>query len=94
MSICVCGAHTRARKENVATSKHATRKHTHIRTQGTIDAVVTAMGRLAENAKLQENACEALGNPALTHPRLDPSSEHPKNQVKIGAQVENIHEYI
>ena len=71
---------TRARKQNVATSKH-----THTRTQGGIEAVVTAMRRLAENAKVQENACGALCNLA---------KDHPENQAKIGAQVENMHEYI
>jgi Leucine-rich repeat (LRR) protein len=49
-----------------------------------IEAVVTAMGRHAENAKLQEEACRALGNLRIND----------ENQAKIGAQVENIHEYI
>ncbi len=57
--------------------------HTH--TQGGIEAVVTAMGRHAENAMVQEEACGALCNLALNH--------H-KNQAKIGAQVENRHEYV
>ena len=57
---------------------------THTDTQGGIEAVVTAMGRHAKNAKLQEEACRALGNLAI----ID------ENQAKIGAQVENIHEYI
>ena len=47
--------------------------------------MVTAMRRLAENAMVQENACGALGNLA---------ADHPENQAKIGAQVENRHEYI
>ncbi len=47
--------------------------------------MVTAMGRLAENAKVQEYACGALGNLA---------EDHPENTAKIGAQVENTHEYI
>ena len=57
--------------------------HTH--TQGGIEAVVTAMGRHAENETLQEEACWVLCNLA---------ANHPENQAKIGAQVENIHEYI
>ena len=73
---------TRARKQNVATSN---RKHTHTHTQGGIEAVVTAMGRHAENARLQESACAALRNLA---------ADHPENKAKIGAQVESIHEYI
>ena len=40
--------------------------HTH--TQGGIEAVVTAMGRHAKNAKLQEEACRALGNLADNNP--------------------------
>jgi hypothetical protein len=43
------------------------------------------MGRHAKNAKLQEEACRALGIVA---------DNNPENQAKIGAQVENIHEYI
>ena len=66
-------------------SKMSQRANTHIRTQGGIEAVVTAMRRLAENAKVQEEACGALGNLA---------KDHPENQAKIGAQVENRHEYI
>ncbi len=46
--------------------------------------MVTAMGRHAENAKLQEEACGALWVLAATA----------KNRAKIGAQVENIHDYI
>ncbi len=57
---------------------------THTRTQGGIEAVVTAMGRHAENAKVQENACGALGNLAL----------NAENTAKICAQVESIHEYV
>jgi hypothetical protein len=58
--------------------------HTHTHTQGGIEAVVTAMGRHPENATLQEEACETLGNLAIND----------ENKAKIGAQVENIHEYI
>ncbi len=50
--------------------------------------MVTAMGRHAENAKVQEQACGALStlwNHALNHA---------ENQAKIGAQVENRQEYI
>jgi hypothetical protein len=57
--------------------------HTH--TQGGIEAVVTAMGRHVENATVQEKACWVL------HKLAD---NNPENQAKIGAQVENIHEYI
>jgi hypothetical protein len=42
--------------------------HTHAHTQGGIQAVVTAMGRHAENAKLQEEACKALWNLADNNP--------------------------
>jgi hypothetical protein len=42
------------------------------------------MGRHAENETLQKETCRALGNLALND----------KNKAKIGAQVENIHEYI
>jgi hypothetical protein len=56
--------------------------HTH--TQGGIEAVVTAMRRHAENATVQEEACWTLGNLAVND----------ENQAKIGAQVENINEYI
>jgi hypothetical protein len=59
---------------------------THTRTQGGIEAVVTAMRRHAENAKVQEIACAALGTLAASYSR--------ENQAKIGAQVENRHEYI
>ena len=72
---------TRAQKENVVSSN---RKHTHTHTQGGIEAVVTAIGRYAENAKVQESACEALRNLAVND----------ENQAEIGAQVENRHEYI
>ncbi len=47
--------------------------------------MVTAMGRHAENAKVQEEACGALCNLA---------AKHPENKAKIGAQVENAHDYI
>jgi hypothetical protein len=57
---------------------------THTHTQGGIEAVVTAMRRHAENARLQENSCAALWSLALND----------ENQAKIGAQVESIHEYI
>jgi len=56
--------------------------HTH--TQGGIEAVVTAMGRHAENETLQEKACETLFN--LTF--------NDENKAKIGAQVENVYEHI
>jgi hypothetical protein len=59
--------------------------NTHVHTQGGIEAVVTAMGRLAENAKVQEEACGALRNLA---------ADYPENRARTGAQVENIHEYI
>ncbi len=58
--------------------------HTHTHTQGGIEAVVTAMGRHAENAKLQEEACKTLFNLAMND----------KNEAKICAQVANIHEHI
>ena len=58
--------------------------NTHTHTQGGIEAVVTAMGRHAKNTELQENACGALWNLA---------ANHPENKAKIGAQVENRHEY-
>ncbi len=47
--------------------------------------MVTAMRRHAENAKVQEEACGALWILA---------ADHPENLFKIGAQVENRHEYI
>ncbi len=47
--------------------------------------MVTAMGRHVENATVQEKACWVL------HKLAD---NNPENQAKIGAQVENIHEYI
>jgi hypothetical protein len=72
---------TRAQESNIAISN---RKHTHTPTQGGIEAVVTAMRRHAENAKVQENACGALWSLAFNS----------KNTAKIGAQVENIHDYI
>ncbi len=56
---------------------------THTHTQGGIEAVVMAMRRHAENAKVQEEACRALWNVAV---------KHPENTTKIGAQVENRHE--
>jgi hypothetical protein len=46
--------------------------------------VVTAMRRHAENTELQESACGALWRLA---------DNHPENRAKIGAQVENRHEY-
>jgi hypothetical protein len=58
--------------------------HTHTHTQGGIEAVVTAMGRHVENETLQEEACKTLFNLAIND----------ENKAKIGAQVENIHEYI
>jgi hypothetical protein len=57
--------------------------HTH--TQGGVEAVVTAMGSHAENAKLQEEACKTLRNIAVINDQ---------NKAKIGAQVENVNEYI
>ena len=46
--------------------------------------MVTAMGRHAENAKVQEEGCGVLWNLAV----------NAENGAKIGAQVENMHEYI
>ncbi len=46
--------------------------------------MVTAMRRHAENTTVQESACRALWNLA---------AYHPENQVKIGAQIESVHEY-
>ena len=46
--------------------------------------MVTAMRRHAKNAKVQEEACRALWNVAAND----------ENQAKIGAQVENMHEYM
>jgi hypothetical protein len=46
--------------------------------------VVTAMRRHAENAAVQEEACAALWNLA---------AGNAENKAKIGAQVENRHEY-
>ncbi len=46
--------------------------------------MVTTMGRHAENTGLQERACRALWNLA---------AGNAENQAKIGAQVENRHEY-
>ncbi len=74
----VCCQHTGAEAKY-----EQSRARTH--TQGGIEAVVTAMGRHAENATLQEEACWVLGN--LT-------DYYNENQAKIGSQVENIHEYI
>ena len=74
-------AYTRAQKRNASNRTHT---HTHTHTQGGIEAVVTAMGRHAENAKLQEKACITLGNLA----------KNDENKAKICAQVENIHKYI
>ncbi len=76
----ICGPHTGA--EGKCRNEQS---QTHTRTQGGIKAVVTAMGRHAKNAKVQEYACGALCNL---------SSVHHENQAKIGAQVENRHEYI
>ncbi len=42
--------------------------NTHTHTQRGIEAVVTAMRRHAENAKVQERACGALRNLAANHP--------------------------
>jgi hypothetical protein len=46
--------------------------------------VVTAMRRHADNPELQEKACGALRSLA---------AYNAENQAKIGAQVENRHEY-
>ena len=75
----ICGAHTGAEAKC-----RNEQSHTLTHTQGGIEAVVTAMGRHAENEKLQEEACQALFIIAFND----------ENQAKIGAQVENIHEYI
>ena len=77
MSVCCphTGAEANCRNEQ---------SHTLTHTQGGIEAVVTAMGRHAENETLQKETCRALGNLALND----------KNKAKIGAQVENIHECI
>ncbi len=69
----VCSQHTGAEAK-------CEQSHTHTHTGGGIEAVVTAMGRHAENAKLQEKACWVLRNLS--------------DYYKIGAQVENIQEYI
>ncbi len=73
----VCSQHTGAEAK-------CEQSHTHTHTQGGIEAVVTAMGRHAENATVQEEACRTLGNLA----------KNDENKAKIGAQVENIHKYI
>ena len=75
----ICGPHTGAEAKC-----RNEQSQTHTRTQGGIEAVVTAMGRHAENAKVQEEACGALRNFAV----------NAKNKAKIGAQVENTHENI
>jgi hypothetical protein len=78
MSVCCphTGAEAKCRNEQ---------SHTLTHTQGVIEAVVTAMGRHAENETVQEEACMTLRNLA---------NNNPENKAKIGAQVENIHEYI
>ena len=55
MSVCCphTGAEAKCRNEQ---------SHTHTHTQGGIEAVVTAMGHHAKNAKLQEEAYRALCN--------------------------------
>jgi hypothetical protein len=78
----ICGPHTGAEAK---CRNEQSQTHTYTRTQGGIEAVVTAMGRLAENAKVQEEACGALRNLA---------ADYPENRARTGAQVENIHEYI
>ncbi len=78
--VSICGPHKVAEEE---CRNEQSQTHTH--TQGGIEAVVTAMRRHAENAKVQEEACGALCNLA---------SKHPENTAKICAQVESIHEYI
>ena len=47
--------------------------------------MVAAMGRHIENPDVQDTACRGLMSLAFNNP---------ENQAKIGAQVENIHEYI
>ena len=76
--VSICGPHTGAEAKC-----RNEQSQTDTRTQGGIEAVVTAMRRHAENAKVQEEACRALWNLA---------SKHPENTAKIGAQVENRHE--
>ena len=75
----ICGPHTGAEAKC-----RNEQSQTHTRTQGGIEAVVTAMGRHVENAKVQEEACGALRNLAVND----------ENQAKIGAQVQNSHAYI
>ena len=75
----ICGPRTGA--EAKCRNKQS---HTLSLTQGGIEAVVTAMGRHVENEKVQEKACMTLHNFAFND----------ENKAKIGAQVENIHEYI
>jgi hypothetical protein len=65
----ICGPHTGAEAKC-----RNEQSQTHTRTQGGIEAVVTAMGRHAENAKVQEEACMALWNFA---------ADHPENQHRI-----------
>jgi hypothetical protein len=86
----VCTPHTGAEAK-------CEQSHTLTHTQGGIEAVVTAMGRHAENETLQEEACETLGNLAKQgegNLALLSVAINDKNKAKIGAQVENINEYI
>ncbi len=80
MSACesVCGLYA-----GVEDKCRNEQSQTHIRTQEGIEAVVTAMRRHAENAKLQEEAFRALCNLAAND----------ENEARIGAQVESIYEY-
>ena len=78
--VIICGPHTGAEAK---CRNEQSQTHTH--TQGGIEAVVTAMRRHAENTELQESACGALWRLAVNYLG---------NKFKIGAQVENIHEYI
>ncbi len=77
--VSICGPRTGAEAK---CRNEQSQTHTH--TQGGIEAVVTAMRRHAENAKVQENACGALRNLAVNH----------ENQARMGTEVENMHEYI
>ena len=73
---------TRRKRRNRQSQTHT---HAHIHTQGGVEALVAAMGRHAESPGAQEAAAGALRSIA---------TNHPENQCKIGAQVDNAHEYI
>ena len=68
----ICGTHTgteaKCRNEQ---------SHTLTHTQGGIEAVVTAMGRHAENATLQEIACGVLYNLVIN------ADNNPENKQRI-----------